>query len=289
MNNLIVETKSFNLSTRASGGKILNVDTDYKSLIEYTIPDMIVLDESIEFIQFSIPYAVIPISFYQINHTNNKLDVLEDGEYTTYTFSEGNYSAFTFIQQFVQLLGTRWNIILNNFDSIFSISNTTNSFTFFKSSTITSVMGFSTDLSSTFNTTESVHVLAMTRVCNFFPLPRVCIRCQQLVSNNLMIGAYASNDVVLSIPNNAKSNGQLYYQNQSGAKLLYKGNNLSKITVSLTDDDNNLLNFNGISSFFIIQFDIFRNYIPKPLPFHQILNFVNSQQRQQEQQQQEQN
>ena len=49
-NNLVLETKLFNLSTRGSGGNILNEDRDYKSHIEYNIPDMIVSDESIEYI-----------------------------------------------------------------------------------------------------------------------------------------------------------------------------------------------------------------------------------------------
>ena len=41
-NNLVLETKLYNLSTRGSGGNILNDDANYKSHIEYNIPDMIV-------------------------------------------------------------------------------------------------------------------------------------------------------------------------------------------------------------------------------------------------------
>ena len=74
MSNLILDTKKYNLSTRGSGGNILNEERDYKSSIEYNIPDMIVRDESIEYIQFSIPYAVIPVSFYTINQNNNQFD-----------------------------------------------------------------------------------------------------------------------------------------------------------------------------------------------------------------------
>ena len=62
--SLVQETKLFNLSTRSSAGRILNNDPNYKSLIEYDIPSMIVRDESIEYIQFSLTDAVIPVSFY---------------------------------------------------------------------------------------------------------------------------------------------------------------------------------------------------------------------------------
>jgi hypothetical protein len=113
MSNLILDTKKYNLSTRGSGGNILNEERDYKSSVEYNIPDMIVRDESIEYIQFSIPYAVIPVSFYTINQNNNQLHVLQNGVYTTYTFPHGNYSASTFIKEFIIQLGSNWNITLN--------------------------------------------------------------------------------------------------------------------------------------------------------------------------------
>ena len=60
MGDLVLETKLFNLSTRGSSGNILNAD--YKSLIEYDIPNMIDRDESVEYIQFSIPYVTKSLS-----------------------------------------------------------------------------------------------------------------------------------------------------------------------------------------------------------------------------------
>ena len=275
MSNLILDTKKYNLSTRGSGGNILNEERDYKSSIEYNIPDMIVRDESIEYIQFSIPYAVIPVSFYTINQNNNQLHVLQNGVYTTYTFPHGNYSASTFIKEFIIQLGSNWNITLNTFDSIFTLTNSVNAFTLFRNSSVTSVMGFSTDLTSTL--VNGIHTLKLTRCCNFLPLPRVCIRCNELLTNNNMVGNNnRASDLVISIPNNAKPNGQIYYQNTTQIKSLYKGDNLSRIVINITDDDGNFINFNGISSFFVIQFDIFRQYIPKLPSFSNIVNMVNS-------------
>lgn len=278
--NLILETKLYNLSTRGSGGNILNEDRNYKSNIEYNIPDMIVRDENIEYIQFSIPYAVIPVSFYTINENNNKLNIsgTENGvEYfSSYTFPQGNYTASTFIKEFSNQLGSNWYLILNTFDSIFTIRNTAGyAFTLYKTSTLTSVMGFSTDLTSTL--VNGIHTIVLTRCCNFLPLPRVCIRCEELLSNNNMIGDNnKASDLVISIPNNAKPNGQIYYQNQTLIKALYKGHNLNRLVFSLTDDDGFLLDFNGISSFFVLQFDIFRQYVPKLPSFSNIVNMVNS-------------
>jgi hypothetical protein len=274
-NNLVLETKIFNLSTRGSGGNILNENRDYKSYIEYNIPDMIVRDENIEYIQFSIPYAVIPVSFYTINQNNNQLNILENNISKSVSFPEGNYNASTFIAQFKTLLGSQWNLTLNTFNSIFKVTNSSNSFTFYKTSTLTSVMGFSTDLNSSLN--NGVHTLVLTRCCNFLPLPRICLRCSELLTNNNMIGSNnKASDLVISIPNNAKPNGQICYQNQTQVKSLYKGHNLNRIVFSITDDDGNFINFNGISSFFVLQFDIFRQFVPKLPSFSNIVNMVNS-------------
>ena len=295
MSDLILDTKKYNLSTRGSGGNILNEERDYKSSIEYNIPDMIVRDENIEYIQFSIPYAVIPVSFYTINQNNNKLNITEIIKtienpiglasyiYTeinrTFIFPHGNYTASTFIKEFKKQLGSNWDITLNTFNSIFTIINSSNAFKFLKSSSLTSVMGFSTDLTSqnTYSIAGDLNTLVLTRCCNFLPLPRVCIRCNELLTNNNMIGNNnRSSDLVISIPNNAKPNGQIYYQNTTQIKSLYKGDNLSRIVINITDDDGNLIDFHGISSFFVIQFDIFRKYVPKLPSFSNIVNMVNS-------------
>jgi len=292
--NLVVETKLYNLSTRGTGCKILNSNTDYKSRCEYFIPNMIVRDENVEFIQFSIPTAIIPVSFFVINENNNQLKVLISGITTTYTFPVGNYNANTFISQFSITLGAYFVLALNSTNNIFTITKTFNpndyttqgiNFTILGSSTISSVMGFSTNLAGVARqvsitqgittTTGLYYDIVCTRCCNFLPLPRVSLRCAELANTTMVGNNSSSNDVIITIPNNGKPNGQIYYQNQSQAKLLFRHNELSRFVVSLTDDDGNYLNFNGISSFFTFQFDIFRRYLPNPPSFSSILEHVN--------------
>ena len=288
--NLIYETKMYNLSTRSSSCNILNEDVNYKSLCEYNIPNMIERDETIEYIQFSIPDAVIPVSFYTVNENNCQLDVIEydgAGGSLAYTvvFPYGNYNASYFINEFKALLNasgsntnslsnfnTRWNITLNGFNSVFTITNA-NQFTIFGTSTISSVMGFSNNVDSNFVSVLS-YVATLPRCCNFLALPRITLRCEEL-ANTTTIGNQQTSDVIITIPNNARPNGQIYYQNQSNAKLLFRRHEVCRFVVSITDDDGNLLNFNGISSFFTFQFDIFRKYMPKPPRFSNIIEYVN--------------
>ena len=267
MNGLVCESKVYNLSTRSSACNVLN--GDWKSDCEYNIPNLIDRDETIEYVQFSVPDAIIPVSIYNVNSYNNKLVIITSGGYSTVTFPTGNYNSSTFASQFAISLGTGWSLALNTVTNIFTvISNAP--FTFDATSTIGFVMGFSTSVYST-----GAFTAIMPRCCNFLPIPRICIRCPEL-ANTTMVGSQTSADIIVTIPNNVGLNGQIYYQNQSQAKLLFRHHELSRFVLSITDDDGNLLNFNGLSSYFTFQFDIYRKYVPKPPRFSNLVEYVNN-------------
>jgi len=264
----IIDVKQFHLSTRGDAGTVLN--GDYKSQIVFSIPNAIVMDDSIDYIYFSIPYVVIPNSFYIINYTNNELYVLQSAVTTVYTFPVGNYTAQSFMTVFKSLLPVAFVIALGQNSNIFTITHTTTTFSLLTESTIDAIMGFSGTLAAVGLT------LTCPRVCNFLPLPRICIRSPDL-AHSFISATTDGNDVVLAVPNNAKLNGQIVYNNTSNMKTLFKLENLNSFYVSLTDDDGNPINFNGISSFFTFQFDIHRRSLAKPLPFNKLVSFINSQ------------
>ena len=263
----IIDIKQYHLSTRGDAGNVLN--GDYKSQIVFSLPDAIVVDDSIDYIYFSVPYVVVPNSFYVINYTNNKLYVLQSAVTTLYEFPIGNYTSQTFMTVFKTLLGANFNITLGVNSNVFTITHTTTTFSLTSASTIDSVMGFS-------GTTAATGLsLTLSRVCNFLPLPRINLRCPDL-ANSFISASIDGSDVILSVPNNAKLNGQIVYNNTSNMKTLFKLTNLNSFQVSLTDDDGNPINFNGISSFFTFQFEIHRRTLAKPLPFNKLVSFINS-------------
>lgn len=264
--NQIVDTKQFHLSTRGDAGDVLN--GDYKSQIRFNIPDAIVIDDSIDYIHFSVPYVVIPNSFYVINETNCMLYVLQSSVTTIYMFPMGNYTAQTFITQFKALLPAAFGITIGVNSNQFTITHTTTTFSFTSASTIDQIMGFS-------GTTAAVGLsLTCPRVCNFLPLPRICLRSPDL-AHSFISATTDGNDVILSVPNTAKMNGQIIYNNTSNMKTLFKLEKLNNFVVSLTNDDGVPINFNGISSFFVFQFDIYRRSLAKPLPFKTLVSMLN--------------
>lgn len=273
MMELICETKLFHLSTRTSACSSLN--GEFKSYLSYDIPAMITKDDNIEYIEYSLPYAIVPVSFYTINETNCRLDVntASHGNFSV-NFEYGNFHANFFIAQFKTLLTPYgFNITLDTINNKFTITNN-QSFTFLGTSAIDYVMGFTETSQSSL--VSGVHKLTMPRPCNFLPLPRICIRCPELAGNTTVIGNnLATSDVILSIPNNTRPNGQIIFQND--VRHLLTVDSLDGLTIKITDDDGNFLNFNGISCFFIVQFNIYRKKWVKPPTFSKIKEIANSQ------------
>jgi len=266
---LIVDTKQFHLSTTSSSGEVLNGDA--KSYIRYNIPDGLVKDDSIVYIHFSIPYAVIPNSNYIINSTNNTLVIFINSTTTTYTFPEGNYNANLFINRFNTIVPNTFTLTLDQTNNVFSLSHATTNFSVLGTSTIDYILGFSGTINS-----ASLNI-TFPRSCNFLPLPRINIRCSKL-ANSIMTNSSSTgtSDIILSVPNNAKLNGQIIYNNTSNMKTLFKLDNLNTFEVRLTDDLDNLIDFNGLSSFFVFQFDIYRRSYEKPLRFQNLANLANT-------------
>ena len=132
--NLIVETKTYHLSTRSNSCQLLNGES--KSNVQFDIPDCISKDDTIGFIQYSIPHAINQVSFYTINENNNTLHVLLNGIESYYSFNIGNYNANYFMTQFNLQLGNDWIISLNSVNSKFTISHKFYDFTIYGDSTI---------------------------------------------------------------------------------------------------------------------------------------------------------
>jgi hypothetical protein len=80
--------------------------------------------------------------------------------------------------------------------------------------------------------------------------------------------------ISLSQVEGARPNGQIIYENNA-SEFLVKNLNFGMITISITDDNNRLINFNGISSYFVLKFNIFRRSIKKPLKFENLVEYIN--------------
>jgi hypothetical protein len=97
-----------------------------------------------------------------------------------------------------------------------------------------------------------------------------------LLSDGIILGTnstLASSDILATIPNVSKPNGQLVYENIA-SEFMVKVSNIGQIVLTITDDNNREIDFNGISSYFQIKFNIFRKGVKKPMKFGDLVEHI---------------
>jgi hypothetical protein len=281
--NLIRDTKMIYLSTQSSSGSLLN--GDYKSRVEYDLHNYINFenDDSIEYMTVSVPYACITNSNYIVNETNNRLIVgypTVSSGFFVYQFTVGNYTASSFMAMFKTVMGAGWDILIDPLTKKFSIKYT-DPFIFSDQSTISHIVGFSKTQTATFTSNGLFGLVCwnvvMPRVCNFLPIPRFYIRCEQLIANGIVLSSNSmeTSNVLASIPNVSKNNSLIVYENNLDEFLL-RSMFYPSLTISITDENNNLINFNGVSSYFALRFNIYRKSITRPATFREIVGKMNN-------------
>lgn len=258
------ETKILYLSTKSSSGELLN--GDMKSDVLYDLKNYLMYedDKTVEYITISVPSCVLVNSNYIINQYNNTLTINS----TTYTFPVGNYIAKTFVDIFSSIV-SGYTLAINTITSRFTITKTAGgSFTILGSSPISYVMGFSETITATSSYTFS-------RVCNFLPNAtyQLCV-ANGAMYNGLVLavdGRVSYSNILCSIPNDSRLNTQIVYQNQNNE---FRLNSLSCdfLNIQIRDNNGNLVDFNGIATFFSLQINIYRRQLKIVGQFSDVLN-----------------
>jgi hypothetical protein len=103
--------------------------------------------------------------------------------------------------------------------------------------------------------------ITMPRLCNFLPNPlfRICIENNSIYNGTVLgtAGNPAFSNVLASIPNTTKQNTQIVYQNFSD-EFTIQLSGQTQLILAILDDNNNFVDFNGISSYFQIRIRIYR-------------------------------
>lgn len=276
LGDLIKDTKVLHISTQTTSSNLLN--GSYKSKVNYDVRGYLNFenDDSIEYITLQMPYAVMCNSNYIVNEYNNTLVVTTYTSLTptttSYTLTQGNYSLSTFTALLKTYLttGNGWTITSDTTTNKYTFSNALyTSFYFNAASTCDYIIGFSGD------TTNSTSI-TMPRSYNFLPIPRFVIHCN-ILNDGIILGAnsnVAASDILATIPNVSRNNGQIIFEN-SASEFIVRNLNWTTLTISITDDNNRLINFNGISSYFVLKFNIFRRNIKKPMRFENLVQHIN--------------
>ena len=230
-----------------------------------------------------MPYCVMTNSNYIVNQYNNILKVVYGG--TTYTtiIPVGNYTRTTWITyingtSISPLPNTLFVLTSNSITNKFTITTTA----LFQSSYPGGTWGMSSGTTcdyifgfrTSFSTTGTSYI--MDRCFNFLPVARFLFHAN-ILSNGIMLtnnSTVGASDVLAAIPNVAKLNSQIIYENNASEFQVKTQINMSGLIIQITDDDNRLIDFNGISCYFDIKFNIYRRSIKKPQKFSNLLQTI---------------
>ena len=269
--HLIKDTLTLHLNTQADSCIPLN--GTFKSKVFYDLKNYIDFenDDSIEYVTMSMPYAVLCNSNYIFYEYNSTIKLVYGGSTYTFTVPYGNYNVTSFL---AYLSASVFPVGMTA-----SFNSTTNRLTFSYSgggvwgfgpgTTCDYNMGFVTQLLTPGTTIIAPYVV------DFLPIDRYLIHCNVLSSGlNLTSNSKVSAcDIIASVPNNARLNSQIIYENVSTEYLVRSISN-NGITVTITNDNNQEINFNNMSSYFVLQFHIYRKSIKRPLRFASLVDTI---------------
>lgn len=247
----MIRTKSriFNVSsTNATNGS-------YKSDVTVQLPDLTFHNTNIQNAYLSVLHAEICNSMYIVRYTNDVFVL--DG--VSYTITRGNYNVNSFITQILSQLPAGYGMTYSAITSRLTMTHTTTDFTVNADSAlsnINTIMGLGSSA-----LTSVALTLTFPYVVNFLPIPRLNFRSSYFKTGNYN-SVDNSSDVFLCLQNNAGQNAVINYVNQTVSRYLIEDKNITQFNIRVTDESNQLINFNNVDWFMSFQIDI--EYLEEP-------------------------
>jgi len=237
----LYETKQYFLSS-SSGTKN---NGSYNSDITFYIPKLIERKDLILYNTIRISHAEIPYSFYIVNEYNNTFQFNSN----TVTLPFGNYNGFTLmnaINQEIQVYDASASLALNQTTGRYTMTSTLPFTLNTNMSQIYKIIGLEKgNYSGQFNFSNSLYELYFTYPLNTSGSRNLYIKATNFVLDNLNT---STNDkaTLKSISCNVPPFGIIMYNNNENVETLVKNPETNYINIQITDDENNLVNFNNI-------------------------------------------
>lgn len=247
MTTTIEDTRYINISSQhgMSRPAVGDYETSFLSNMVFSFRCLLKEEDDILYSYVDIVNAQIPVSFYNINYTNNVLAYSVGGGISrTLTLTRGNYFATTLIAELkAQFLAAGITMAITYDRAAGRLTfSTSQSFVFYATgSTVMGVLG----LSSTTNYSSTANALAAP-----FPISFLSIKKLRFVSNALAtqsIGSFSSTGSSLfgTVPVNAPPFGIIQYDNVSGRKSFLRNKRIDEIDIQILDENNRYINFNN--------------------------------------------
>ena len=230
MEHIRTKSRIFNLSSAS-------FSTPYNGTLmssgKFIIPNFILHNENVNHIYLSVSHAEVPNSFYLVNQYNNILNINN----ISYVIPVGNYNAPSLLNTLATLLPVSITVSYSSSTLKYKFTSTLPLTINYITSTITRIMGLSRTANMVGILSLGMYYLTVPNCVNFLPTARLNFRSSMLGLENFHSND-GSNDVFLSLQNNASQNGLITYNNYGALKYHIDLEGLNEIDIRVTDDSN---------------------------------------------------
>ena len=233
-----IESRIININ---SSNAIIKNNSTYNSDVVFKFNGLISKKKHIKKINYQILDACFPVSFYNVDYTNNILKYSINSINYTITADVGNYNfnslSTNLISKFL-INGHIFSIVINKQNGIITFSTTTTNFILLISSMF-SILGL-------YNSNHSSSSFSLKAD---YPLNLLGITKIKILSNNLLSDNLDSNNntnLIGCVLVDEPSFGIITYENKSQSKLSLKNDIINEIDIQLTDQNDYLINWNNI-------------------------------------------
>lgn len=236
-----------------NGDKHSNVIFYFEEAI--TVPPYVDIEASIESV-------VMPLSFYTVNETNNKLYILSNtNSLSTYTIPEGNYQANTLRTALGALVSGIYNVSYNSTTNKFTFQRTNNTdFTFRSDSTILNILGFSTK-----NHISSGGVLTSDKVVDLSGNNQLLIEFSNFGTRNLDSKVGRRTPIFLNLPVGLDNGSILTWENTNNYRIIITNKHLQYYQIRILDEDYNEVDFNDKNWSIVLTLRFIENPVAKEI------------------------
>ena len=242
-----MSTKTTRIDSRLislnSSNALLKNNGTFLSDVIFRLPGLLKKESDIRHVQYQIIDAQIPVSFYNVNYTNNVLNYQISSINYSITADPGNYSftslATNLISKFLTN-GHIFTITINKQNGLVTFSTISTNF-IFQSGSIFNILGLTGSKNSTsFN-------LVCDYPFNVLGITKIKIVSQFFNSYNIDSANNGLSNNLALIPVDQPSFGLIVYENKSNSKYTLRTDTLDEIDLFFYDQNNNLINFNNIN------------------------------------------
>ena len=258
--SFIIVMDSRNANTINNAPYNSDVDFQFEGSLYFNTNDYIQLT-------FSLNSFSCANSIYIVNETNNLLSITMNGVTNNYLISYGNYNINSFQTYLLSVLPNTFNLIYNNINNKYTLTNTTYDFTINSNSTIYEIMGFNKN--TVYTSTNKSLVFPFT--CNFNGLQNINIAIENINTNNLDSYTKSQSSIIQSIPVDVTS-PVIRYVKTNDIMVPIKVNFIDSINVHILDDKGNKINLNNQHFNLTLQFSIIKDV---PRFKHSFINIMN--------------